>query len=147
MADTSLDKLMKLSSALPSEDRENGLDHLAERAYDNPNGTLIIGLVVLDTFETKYRPATDQEVAVVRIREIEAVPVDDAPDLYDRLKQMRTARRGPEAEQDTLLDADPGAPLDDDPLDYEPTDDDDPDAADDDRDDAGADVLGFPRSL
>lgn len=73
MADTSLDKLMKLSAALPSEDAENGLDHLAQQAYENPKGTIIIGIVVLDTLETKYRPATDQEVAVVRIREIEAV--------------------------------------------------------------------------
>lgn len=94
MADTTLDKLMKLSAALPSEDAENGLDHLAAQAYENPKGVIIIGVVVLDTLETKYRPATDQEVAVVRIREIECVPLADAQDLYEKLQDMRAARRG-----------------------------------------------------
>lgn len=94
MADTSLDKLVKLSSALPKEDAENGLDHLAQQAYDDPKGTMIVGVVVLDVHETKYRPTTDQEVAVVRIREIEAVPLDKALGLYEQLKAMRTDRRG-----------------------------------------------------
>lgn len=94
MADTSLDKLVKLSSALPREDAENGLDHLAQQAYDDPKGTMILGVVVLDVHETKYRPTTDQEVAVVRIREIEAVPLDHALDLYERMKEMRVNRRG-----------------------------------------------------
>lgn len=109
MADTSLDKLMKLSAALPSEDAENGLDHLAQQAYENPKGTIIIGIVVLDTLETKYRPATDQEVAVVRIREIEAVRLDAAPHLYEQLRDMRTSRRG--TTQDELLGED--EPLED----------------------------------
>ncbi|MDO5535218.1 MAG: hypothetical protein Q4F65_11270 [Propionibacteriaceae bacterium] len=112
MADTSLDKLVKLSSALPKEDAENGLDHLAQQAYDDPKGTMIVGVVVLDVHETKYRPTTDQEVAVVRIREIEAVPLDVASDLYERMKAMRIARRGvqqdelPEEDLDDHLDAD-----------------------------------------
>lgn len=115
MADTSLDKLVKLSAALPSEDAENGLDHLTQQAYDDPKGTMIIGVVVLDVLETKYRPATDQEVAVVRIREIEAVPLDSAQHLVDALKQMRQNRRG------TLQDELPDHLDDEEPGDYAPS--------------------------
>lgn len=104
MADTSLDKLVKLSAALPSEDAENGLDYLAQQAYDDPKGTLLAGVVVLDVLETKYRPATDQEVVIVRIRELEVVPLDAACDLYERLKAMRIDRRG--ISQDALFDDD-----------------------------------------
>lgn len=110
MAETRPDKLVKLSAQLPPSDRENGIDHLAERIADNPKGTLVFALVVMDAKKVDEDIDADTRIPLMRIREIEAVPLDDADqDLVHALAALREARRGPDAEQDTL----PEAPLDD----------------------------------
>lgn len=100
MADTKLDRQVKLSGALPAEDAENGLDYLSGHLADNPEGSLVLALVVLDVRSVTHDIVQDVYVPMLRIREIEAVPLDMAPDLYERLRDLRIARRG--AEQDTL---------------------------------------------
>lgn len=131
MAETRPDKLVKLSAQLPPSDRENGIDHLAERIADNPKGTLVFALCVLDAKKVDEDIDADTRIPLMRIREIEAIALDDAdPALVAALAELREARRGPEAEQDTL----PDAPLED-HLGYD--DEDGPDYG-------GAAVLDFP---
>ena len=100
MADTSLDRVVKLSGALPREDFENGLDHLHARLADNPEDSLGVAVVVFDVKAVTYNVLQDAHVPMLRIREVEAVMVDAAPDLVERLRAMRVQRRG--AEQDEL---------------------------------------------
>lgn len=110
MAETRPDKLVKLSAALPSHDRENGIDHLAELIAENPKGTLVFAVAILDAKKVDEDIDADTRIPLMRVREIEAVPLDAAdPGLVRTIVEWREARRGPEAEQDTL----PDAPLDD----------------------------------
>lgn len=97
MADTTLDKQLKLSGALPGEMKENGLDYLASRIVQDPEGTLVLAIAVLDTRSITHDVPSGADVPMMRIREVEAVALDDAGDLYDRLRGLRGARLGQEA--------------------------------------------------
>ena len=100
MADQTLDRVVKLSGTLPPEDVENGLDHLSARLASKPEDSMVIAIVVLDVKAVTYNVLQDAHVPMMRIREIEAVPADQAADLVERLRAMRVERRG--AEQDEL---------------------------------------------
>lgn len=102
MAEQTLDRVVKLSGALPREDYENGVDHLSARLAEQPEDSLSVAIVILDVKAVTYNVLQDAHVPLLRIREIEAVPVDSATDLVERLRAMRVERRG--AEQDQLPD-------------------------------------------
>jgi len=104
MADTKLDRQVKLSGALPAEDRENGLDHLASQLVDDPEGTLVLALCVLDVKSVTHDIVSDVYVPMLRIREIEGVLLDQSPaDVREYMRTLREDRRG--IEQDPLPDA------------------------------------------
>ena len=106
MADTKLDKQLKLSGALPGEDRENGLDHLAPAIVDDPEGTLVFALVVLDTRSVTHDVLSGVDVPMLRIREVEGVMLDDVPgEVRNYMESLRVQRRG--AEQDPLPEDEP----------------------------------------
>ena len=106
MADTKLDKQLKLSGALPGEDRENGLDHLAPAIVDNPEGTLVFALVVLDTRSVTHDVLSGVDVPMLRIREVEGVMLDDVPgEVRNYMESLRVQRRG--AERDPLPEDEP----------------------------------------
>ena len=100
MAEQTLDRVVKLSGALPREDYENGVDHLSARLAEQPEDSLSVAIVILDVKAVTYNVLQDAHVPMLRIREIEAVPADSATDLVERLRAMRVQRRG--AEQDEL---------------------------------------------
>lgn len=94
MADTTLDKQLKLSGALPGEMKDNGIDYLAPRVTADPEGTLILAIAVLDTRSITHDVPSGVDVPMMRIREIEAVALDDAGDLSERMRELRSARLG-----------------------------------------------------
>lgn len=104
MADTKLDKQIRLSGALPGEDRENGLDRLAGALVDDPTGSMVLAVVVLDVKSVNHDIVSDVYVPLMRIREIEAVMRDEAPGhVVEWMLALRDQRRG---EQDALFDDD-----------------------------------------
>lgn len=111
MADTRLDKRVRLSGALPGEDRENGLDYLASRLADDPEGSMVLAVVILDVRSVTHDIVSDAYVPLLRIREIEAVMRDAAPDhVVEWMSALRDQRRG---EQAQLFDEDLPDHLDD----------------------------------
>ena len=104
MADTKLDKQVRLSGALPGEDRENGLDRLAGALVDDPTGSMVLAVVVLDVKSVNHDIVSDVYVPLMRIREIEAVMRDEAPGhVVEWMLALRDQRRG---EPDALFDDD-----------------------------------------
>lgn len=99
MADTRLDKRVRLSGALPGEDRENGLDYLASRLADDPEGSMVLAVVILDVRSVTHDIVSDAYVPLLRIREIEAVMRDAAPDhVVEYMAALRDQRRGEQAQ-------------------------------------------------
>ena len=95
MADTKLDKQVRLSGALPGEDRENGLDRLAGALVDDPTGSMVLAVVVLDVKSVNHDIVSDVYVPLMRIREIEAVMRDEAPaHVVEWMLALRDQRRG-----------------------------------------------------
>ena len=104
MADTKLDKQVRLSGALPGEDRENGLDRLAGALVDDPTGSMVLAVVVLDVKSVNHDIVSDVYVPLMRIREIEAVMRDEPPGhVVEWMLALRDQRRG---EPDALFDDD-----------------------------------------
>ena len=104
MADTRLDKRVRLSGALPGEDRENGLDYLASRLADDPEGSMVLAVVILDVRSVTHDIVSDAYVPLLRIREVEAVVREDAPQhVTEWMAALRDQRRG---EQERLFDDD-----------------------------------------
>lgn len=111
MADTKLDKRVRLSGALPSEDRENGVDHLASPLVDDPEGSMVLAIVILDVRSVTHDIVSDAYVPLLRIREIEAVLRDQAPQhVVEYMAALRDQRRGGQAQ---LFDEDLPDHLDD----------------------------------
>ncbi len=90
MSDTRLDKRLKLSGALPSENTDNGIDHLAGRLVDDPAGSMVLAVVVLDVRQVVYDLPSDAHVPMLRIQRLEGVLLDDAP---QHVRQWLDARR------------------------------------------------------
>ncbi len=99
MADTKLDKRVRLSDALPSEDRENGVDHLSSPLVDDPEGSMVLAIVILDVRSVTHDIVSDAYVPLLRIREIEAVLRDQAPQhVVEYMAALRDQRRGEQAQ-------------------------------------------------
>ena len=73
MADTRLDKRLKLSGALPAENTDNGIDHLAGVLVDDPEGQMVLCIAVLDVKAVTYDVPTGTHVPMLRIQRVEGV--------------------------------------------------------------------------
>lgn len=93
MADTKLDKRLKLSGALPAESAVNGIDYLAAPLVANPAGTMVIAVCVLDVRQVVYDLPSDAHVPTLRIQRVEAVLLDEAPPAVRAWLDARQAER------------------------------------------------------
>lgn len=99
MADTKLDKVLILRGGTPSDNVNNGIDWLNDRACENPDGFMILAVCVIEVEEASYITKLGGKRAKTHIQQIEAVPLEEAP---ADVKAWMTARRAERIGAETL---------------------------------------------
>ena len=70
---------MKLASALPGDAETNGLDYLAEKLADNPDGLTVTAVVTFDVRDVRYVIDKGVHVPTIQVRRAEGWLTEDTP--------------------------------------------------------------------
>jgi len=86
---------IKLSGALPGIEDVNGLDTFVQNLIDDPDGTTVTAIVILDVKDVRYSVAEGAHIPTVQVRRIEGWLTEDAPlTVREALVHRQEARTG-----------------------------------------------------
>lgn len=86
---------LKLAGALPGIEDINGLDVFADDLVEDPDGTTITAVVILDVKEVRYSIAKGAHIPTLQVRRVEGWLTQDTPQaVRDALVTRQEKRTG-----------------------------------------------------